>query len=132
MLNPNVSIPTAAGLAGLVVGIHALATPNEVDTRTSMPGTIPHMNVNKTRRTATWISAIAVSGISLLAKDPKLMIVGGGMVIGMDWWTRYDNEVFPAVGRLLGVEEQAAVAADVSASQGNNVVNLSPYADAAY
>lgn len=130
-LRPEVSIPVAAGVAGMVLAIHTNATPSVVDVRGSLPGTVPNSDVNRARRQATWLSIGLVSGISLLAKDATILIVGGAMAVGLDWWTRYSNAVWPAAGRILGVDQAEAAAADVMAGDdGTAGVGADPYAGA--
>jgi hypothetical protein len=52
------------------------------------------------RKQNAWMAAAVVSGISLLAKDATVFIVGGAMVVGLDWLTRYANWTNPASGKL--------------------------------
>lgn len=100
-LRAEVSIPVALGTAGLVYAIHTQATPPQTDIRMSTPGAADHDAVNRTRKQATWLGIGVVSAISLLARDATIAVVGGAMVIGLDWWTRYNNETHPAQGRVL-------------------------------
>jgi hypothetical protein len=120
----NVSIPVAAGVAGLVYSIHANATPNMTDIRTSVPGSVPHENVAKARRQATWMSIGIVAAVSLLAKDPTIFVVGGAMTVAMDWWTRYSNEINPSRGIIEQPETPPVVGAEGRSGQ---VVQMSPY-----
>ena len=61
--------------------------------------------------TATWISAAVVAGISLLAADPTIFIVGGAMVITMDVTHRHANTVNPATNKMVASGVGSATAA---------------------
>lgn len=127
-LKPEVSIPVALGVGGLVIAIHQMATPLAAEARTSMPGTTPHTDVNRSRRHATWLSIAVVSTVSLIAKDANIAIVGGGIAILTDWWYRYENEVFPNIGKILSPDEQSAMSLDMAAKDTTEQVQANPYA----
>lgn len=95
-LKPEVSIPTAAGVAVLVYAIHQNATPTIADVRAARPD---NADLQAAERSATWLSAGVVAGISLIAKDPTIFVIGGAAVIGMAWWTRHADLVNPATGK---------------------------------
>lgn len=129
-LKPEVSIPTALALGGLVLAMHNNATPTLADLRGSVPGTMPHNSINKARRQTTWAGIGLVSAISLVAHDANLFMVGGAMVVGLDLWTRHANDVVPQLGRAvgqlgqIGLAEQAAE--DVAAVEADGMTP-SPY-----
>jgi hypothetical protein len=56
-------------------------------------------DVSAARKTAAWTSFGLVGGVSLLAKDPTVFIVGGAATIAFDWWVRHANAVHPMVGK---------------------------------
>jgi hypothetical protein len=126
-LRAEVSIPIALTTGALVVSIHQAAKPTMADVRSTVPGSLPHADVATARKQATWLGIGLVSGISLIAKDANIFIVGGATVIGMDMWSRYNNAIYPAVGRVLGVDTQAAEASEVAAGQGTSVTPIGPY-----
>lgn len=95
-LKPEVSLGVGLATATVVYGVYTQATPTIADIRTAKPG---DDNIEASRKTAAWTAAVLVAAISLLAKDPTVFVVGGGMVIGMDWWTRHANQVDPATGK---------------------------------
>lgn len=95
-MKAEVSVPAALAVAALVGGIYANATPPLVDIRASDPG---DPNVQSARKQAAWLAAAAVSGISLLAKDPTIFVMGGAMVIAFDWFHRHADRVNPATGK---------------------------------
>jgi hypothetical protein len=96
LLKPEISVPTAAALGALVYGVYTQATPTIADMRVAKPN---DTNIESARKGAAWTAAGIVAAISLITKDPTVFVVGGGMVIVMDWWTRHANAVDPATGK---------------------------------
>jgi hypothetical protein len=86
------------GLAvGVVVwSIYSHAMPSLVDHRV---GDVNDVNAQKAERTATWTAAGVVAGISLLAKDPTVFVLGGSMVVVLSFWHRHANMVNPLTAR---------------------------------
>lgn len=95
-MKAEVSVPAALAVAAVVGGIYANVTPGLADIRATDAGD-PH--VQSTRKQAAWLAAGTVAGISLLAKDPTIFVLGGGMVIALDWYTRHADAVNPATGK---------------------------------
>jgi hypothetical protein len=88
-------------------------------------------HIDRSERAASWLSVAIVSGISLVAKDPTIFIIGGATVVGMAWWTRYGNAVNPltslasAEGSIQRMDLQAAPdAADDMDDNGDSVVGF--------
>jgi hypothetical protein len=100
LLKPELSVPVAAALSTLVYGIYSQATPSIADIRV---GRQNDANIESSRKGAAWAAAGSVAAISLITKDPTVFVVGGGMVILMDWWTRHANAVDPATGTASSV-----------------------------
>lgn len=99
--------PEAGVLAGLAVGtvvfaIHQNATPSQADIQ-ALPAGTPDIDVAE--RKATWISAGMVAGISLLAKDPTIFVIGSAVTIAMALWTRHSNWAESIGGRYLSPSE---------------------------
>lgn len=95
-LKPEVSLPVGLATAAIVYAIHSNFTPTIADVRSAAEN---NETVEASRKAATWTSAAVVAGISLIAKDPAIFIIGGTMVIAMDWFTRHANAVNPATGK---------------------------------
>jgi hypothetical protein len=95
-LKPEVSLGVGLATAAVVWAVYSNATPNITDVRAAPPSD-PH--VDSSRKLASWTAAGVVAGISLLAKDPTVFILGGSMVVVLDWWHRHANEVNPDTGR---------------------------------
>lgn len=95
-LPKTASLGTGLAVAGLVVAIHFNATPSVADIRVGGPG---DADIAGAERAATWQAAMLVSAISLLAKDPTIFVVGGGVTVAMAWLTRHADLVDPLTGR---------------------------------
>lgn len=89
-LKPDVSLGVALATATVVYGIHSNMTPPVADVRSLESN---NGDIQASERAASWISAAVVAGISLLAKDPTIFVVGGTMVVVMAWTTRHADQV---------------------------------------
>src|SRR5487761_150881 len=87
-LKPNEQIIVAAAVGTAVYGIFQLNAPNLADVKASMPGGAASLNTHKSVKTAVWTSAVLVSGLGLLAKDPAIFIVGG-LITSVEGWKYY-------------------------------------------
>jgi hypothetical protein len=94
-LEPPASIGVGLATAGLVLAIHSQATPSMADIRVAAPN---DDHIDTSERAASWLSVGIVAGVSLLAKDPTIFIIGGATVVAIAWWTRYGNAVNPLTG----------------------------------
>lgn len=112
-LKPEVSIGMGVAVAALVYGVYSNITPGMADIRAAQPG---NGDVEGTRKQAAWMSAAVVSGVSLIAKDPTVFVIGGSMVIMLDWFTRHANEVDPRTGRAAVMPETDDGMADMGDS----------------
>lgn len=120
-LKPEVSLPVALATAAVVYGIYSNATPTIADIRSVRPN---DSTIESSRKFATWTSAAVVAGVSLIAKDPTIFILGGSMVIIMDWATRHGNAVSPLSGKAAVPNSPAGLTGDFSD------VDAGQYADA--
>jgi hypothetical protein len=77
-----------AGLAtaGVVYSIHSNFTPPTADIQGLPSG---NADIDRAERSATWLSIGVVSGISLLAKDPTIFILGSVATVAMALFTRH-------------------------------------------
>lgn len=105
-MKPEISLGVGLATAAIVGAVYVNATPSLTDARVAPPG---NGDLEAARKMAAWTSAGTVAGISLLAKDPTVFILGGAMVIVLDWWYRHANEVDPSTGK-------ASVGARIAAS----------------
>lgn len=98
MLKPEVSLSVALATGAVVYGIYQTHLPSVAESRTVMPG---NAHLAQSRKTATWLAATVVGGISLMAKDPTIFVVGGTMVVVMDMTHRHANAIHPQTGQLV-------------------------------
>jgi hypothetical protein len=108
MLKPEVSLPIAAATGAVVFGIYQSHLPTVAETRVTSPG---HPAIQSSRKTATWMAAAVVGGISLIAADPTIFIVGGIMVVALDFTHRHADAVNPATNKMVASGEGAATQA---------------------
>jgi hypothetical protein len=97
-LKPEVSIMTGLTIGALVWTIYNRALPADVDMRVAQPN---DTDIEASRKKAAYTAAAVVSGISLIAKDATVFIIGGTMVVAVDWWARHSNAVNPELGKAF-------------------------------
>jgi hypothetical protein len=101
-LKPEAGVLAGLAVATVVFAIHQNATPSQADIR-ALPAGTP--DIDDSERRATWLSAGIVSGISLLAKDPTIFIIGTAATVGMALWTRNSNWLEGIGGRFMSPSE---------------------------
>lgn len=94
---PEVSLGLGLATATVVYAIYQKGVPNQADLRVGKPG---DADAEAARKQAAWLAAGTVAGISLLAKDATIFIIGGMTVVGLDWLTRVNNFTNPLSGRV--------------------------------
>lgn len=104
-LKPEFSIPTGLAVAAVVFAVHQNATPSLADIQ-ALPAGV--QDVESSERKATWVSAGVVAGISLLAKDPTIFVIGSAATIAMAWMTRHASWTESLTGVITGPNEQAS------------------------
>lgn len=104
-LKPEFSIMGGLAVATMVYAIHSNATPPQADIRALPAGT---QDIDKAERAATVLSAGVVAGVSLLAKDPTIFVIGTVATIGLALWTRHSNNLESVAGRYLSPGDQMA------------------------
>jgi len=95
-MKAEVSVVAGLATASLVYAVYANATPSIADIRVAKPD---DADIEAARKLAAWTSAAVVAGVSLIAKDGTIFVMGGAMVIVLDWWHRHANQVTPLTGR---------------------------------
>lgn len=95
-MKAETSVVAGLSTAALVYAIYANATPTIADVRVAKPH---DQDIESSRKLAAWTSAGVVAGVSLIAKDGTIFVLGGAMIIALDWWHRHANEVNPLAGR---------------------------------
>lgn len=94
-LKPEFSIMAGLATATVVYGVYQVAMPSVADVRSLQP---QNRDIASAERSASWVSAGVVAGVSLIARDPTIFIIGGVVVIGMAWMHRHANAVHPDTG----------------------------------
>lgn len=112
-MKSETSIMAGLATAALVYGIYSNATPTIADIRVAKPH---DSDIESSRKLAAWTSAAVVAGVSLIAKDGTIFVMGGAMVIVLDWWHRHANEVNPLVSRATAPDMVPAVTQQSDAS----------------
>lgn len=97
-LRAEVSLPIALATGAVVYGIFQTHMPPVAEQRVTMPG---NQHLSASNKTATWTAAAVVAGISLLAADPAIFIVGGAMVAVLNFTSRHANAVHPQTGKVV-------------------------------
>jgi len=100
-LKPNEQIIVSAATATAVYAIFQLNAPNLADVKASAPGGAASVNTHKSVKTAVWTSAIFVSGLAVLARDPAIFIVGGLLTSVEGWKYYHANAVDQATGAVI-------------------------------
>jgi len=97
-LRPEISVPAAIATATVVYAIQGRSLPPQIEMRAN-PEVGDEM-VESTRKQNAWMAAATVAGISLIARDPVIFIVGGAMVVALDWMTRINNYTSPLTNKV--------------------------------
>jgi hypothetical protein len=121
---PEVSLGLGLATATLVWTIYNHGLPGQADIRVGEPG---NETIETVRKQNSWMAAGTVAGISLLSKDATVFILGGAMVIALDWLTRVNNFTNPVTGSAIG-NPFAAQVTPVRATGGEP--SAATYADA--
>lgn len=100
------SVLLAASVGAVVVGINQAVAPSLADVSASPPD---DDIIAKNAKTAGWLSAGVVAGISLLMKDPTVFVIGSAITIGYVWW--YNSANLSAPGRGASIPPATIVEA---------------------
>lgn len=98
---PEGSITLGLATAALVYGVYINST-SSIDVIHATEAN--DMNVEAGRKKAAWFSAAIVSGVALITKDKTIFVLGGLMLIALDWHTRHANAVSPTTGKVVSNE----------------------------
>ena len=108
-LKPEASIMSALAVSAVVFAIHSNATPTNADMQGLPVGT---KDVDRSERQATWLSAGVVAGISLLAKDPTIFVVGSAVTVALAFTSRHALWTESKTGMLNAGPGQSATSAN--------------------
>lgn len=99
MLKQEDALLTGLAVAAVVAGIHAVGVPNVASVRASAPG---NKHLEASRKSTSWTAAIVVVGAALLARDPTVFVIGGTVVIALDFAQRIANNTDNQSGKIMG------------------------------
>ena len=99
MLRPEASIGTGLAVCAVVYAIHSNFTPSVADMQGLPAG---NADVDAAERKATWLSAGVVAGVSLLAKDPTIFVLGSAATIALAWFSRHATWTESKAGPVMG------------------------------
>lgn len=119
-LKPEYSVMGGLAVATMVYAIHSNATPTQADIRALPAGT---KDIDSSERAASWLSAGVVAGVSLLAKDPTIFVIGAAATIGLALWTRHSNYTESIGGKYLSPGDAMKAGTDT----GPTVAETEPY-----
>jgi hypothetical protein len=97
---PEISLGLGLATATVVYSIYN-RMPNQGDIRASHPGAGQDV-LDSVRKQNSWLAAGTVAGISLLAKDMTIFILGGLTIVTLDWVTRINAFHNPVTGSMVG------------------------------
>lgn len=96
-LTPETSVLVGALIAIGVVGIETGAVPNLTDLGAAQQH---DETVESARRKAAIQATVLVVGVSLVARDLGVYVIGGLVLVGMDYLVKHQNAVNPGTNKL--------------------------------
>lgn len=96
-LKPETSVLVGALTAIGVLMIYSNSVPNltEVHAANAHDG-----QVESNRKKAAIESVVLVVGVSLIARDLNTYVIGGAVLVGMDYLVKHNNATNPSTGQL--------------------------------
>lgn len=95
---PEGSITLGVAVAALVYMTYTFSTPSTAVIHATQAN---DNNIDAGRKKAAILSAGVVGGVALLARDKTIFVLGGAMLIALDWHTRHANAVSPETGQVV-------------------------------
>lgn len=108
-LKPEASLMGGLAVATVVYAIHSNATPSQADMQALPVGT---KDVDVSERRATWTAAGVVAGISLLARDPGIFVIGSAAAVILAWTSRHSLWSDSKTGPINAGPGQSAASAN--------------------
>jgi hypothetical protein len=108
-MNRETSVLGGLAVAGVVYSVHSNFTPTQADIQGLPSG---NHDIDGAERKATWLSIGIVSGVSLLAKDPTIFVIGSAMTVAMAFFTRHAVWTDSMSGLVNAGPGQSAVSAN--------------------
>lgn len=107
-LKADSSILIGLATAAVVYGIYQVNLPTTAAVRASTPN---NQHVAASRKAATWEAAAVVGGIAVLAHDPTVFVIGGAVLVLMDFSHRAANATDNVSGQIAGTVSNTGVSA---------------------
>lgn len=99
MAKPEVSLGLGLATATVVISVYSHGMPKAVDIRSHEP---QDADLETVRKQNAWLAAGVVAGISLLARDTTIFVMGGITLVALDWLTRVNNAHNPVTQLIEG------------------------------
>lgn len=93
---PEISLGMGLAVVTITYAIYQRGLPIGADTR----ATPPDDTLETVRKQNAWLAAATVSGISLIAKDATIFILGGLSVVALDWIARSNIHANPVTNAI--------------------------------
>lgn len=98
ILKPEGSITLGAATAALVYATYQFSLPPTAIMHATSPQDV---NIEAGRKKAAWTSAAVVGAVALIARDKTIFVLGGLMLVALDWHARHANAAHPQTGKVM-------------------------------
>jgi len=98
VLKPEGSLILGAALAGMVYSVYQLQLGPSTNV---MASDANHPVLETSRRKAGYTSLVMVGALAVLAKDPNMVILGGGAIVAMELQYRHAIMAHPDTGKIV-------------------------------
>lgn len=126
---PEASVGTGLAVGGIAFTVFNLSLPPLTDVRAAEP---ENGDVFRAERTATWVAAGIVTGVSLITGDATVFIIGGATVVALAWLYRHANEVKPVSGMASDDLTVPGMLTTSGGPQDDGYLDVGPMVDASY
>lgn len=92
---PEASVGVGLGLGASVYAVFNLTMPTIADVRSIEAD---NRDLQKSRRQATILSGALVGFVGLITGDATAFIIGGAVIVALDWMYRHADQVSPLTG----------------------------------
>jgi hypothetical protein len=98
VLKPEGSLTLGVATAAMVFGTYSLSLPSTATVSATAPN---DSNLESSRKKAALISSIVVAGVALIARDKTIFVLGGTVLIALDWHARHAIMAHPETGEVV-------------------------------
>jgi hypothetical protein len=98
ILKPEGSLTVGLAVGAMAYGIYSFSLPTGAIMNATQPQSL---DIESARRKAAWSSVTIVAFVSLLAKDKTIFILGGMVVVALDFHARLANASAPGLGKVV-------------------------------